>query len=714
MERGIKRPLQLAGAAPPSAKTRRRWEEDEALGGLRDPAASVRKMPEARRALAPVAEALQRCISLDASLTSPVRRLLRGKKSDGFSEAQLGPVRKAVAQALGLPPRSLPSGAGLQPDILEAACRLSGDPDGILADWLRYGAPLGVELPVTHSGVFPVDQAETRDDPDSLPFTPADTQWENYRSADQDAEISKDILDKMVDKGWSFRYSSLEEAAHALGVEGLVLNKLGLISKIKADGTLKHRLVWDLLRSGVNAITLQGERVVLPRILDLVNSIAELATALGVGETISLLGTDIADAFHQVPLSSQEWKYTAAALGDDIYVFRVLVFGSVSAPTVWGRYAAWLGRTTCALVPEDRLRLHIYVDDPVYVARGTTEQRALALSTALLWATVAGFPLAWHKSDGGASLTWIGATITIASGHTQVSIPEDKVVDMLATCEEMKAKTTVPSRQVRKLAGRGSFVAGLVPVIAPFLRSLWATGAKHTEGSAGDAPVQTPRAENGRGRPLPRHLVFVSQIKRDLTWLIAFLSKQRGTLVREHLWVQPPASQRLRICVDASPWGIGGVLMQQATPIAYFADELQTQDVRRFQATVGDSAFNTVWEALAVLVAMRLWRPRLSTSGSFEIRSDSLGALGATLRCSSPTWRLNAIISEIMIDEAEYSCRIAVLCHVPGISNEWPDALSRLTAEKPKDFPPELRGVERSVCGERGPDYWRTMGSCPR
>ena len=709
----MKRPLMLAGPLEPTEKSRRRLEEDEALGGLRDPALSASRLPGAQKALAPVAQALDDCIALDPTLVDPVQRILSGDKSAGFSDEQLGPVRMAVASALGLPPTETLAGGGLQPALIAASCQLSGDPDGILAEWLLSGAPLGVEQAVEPTGVFPPDLVETRDDPDALPFTSPDIRWENYRSADDEVDTSRDILDKMVQNGWSYKYTSLEAAARALGVKGLVLNKLGLITKTKPDGTVKHRLVWDLRRSGVNAITLQGERVVLPRILDLVNSIAELAGALGPGETISLLGTDIADAFHQVPLDQREWKYTAAALGGFVYIFRVLVFGSVSAPTVWGRYAAWLGRSTCALLANERLRLHIYVDDPIYVASGTASQRARALTKALLWATAAGFPLAWHKSDGGESITWIGATITIASGHTQVSIPEEKIADMLAACTDMRRQSTVPSRQVRKLAGRGSFVAGLVPVIAPFLRSLWATGAKCSEGSTSDALAKTHSADGGRGRPLPRHLVFVSQIKRDLSWLSAFLSRQRGTLIREHLWVPLPASERLRICVDASPWGIGGVLMRQSVPLSYFADGLQTQDLRRFQASVGVSDFNTVWEALAILVAIRLWRPWLTTSGSFEIRSDSLGALGATMKCNSSSWRLNAVIAEIMLDEAEFSSRVAVLCHIPGISNEWPDALSRLVADDPKPFPPELWGIERSSCGPRGPAYWQTMGSWP-
>eukprot|EP00974_Lingulodinium_polyedra_P074830 7251014-Lingulodinium_polyedra.AAC.1 len=54
--------------------------------------------------------------------------------------------------------------------------------------------------------------------------------------------------------------------------------------------------------------------------------------------------------------------------------------------------------------------------------------------------------------------------------------------------------------------------------------------------------------------------------------------------------------------------GIGGVLFDGATPVAYYADRLRPEDLLRFGATDGDSAFTTVWEALAILVGVRLWR----------------------------------------------------------------------------------------------------------
>ena len=85
---------------------------------------------------------------------------------------------------------------------------------------------------------------------------------------------------------------------------------------------------------------------------------------------------------------------TAATAGGYLFTFKVVVFGSVSAPTVWGRFAAWLGRSTAATTHTLGLRMHIYVGDPIYIAVGSRAQRERAFTVALLLAAVAGFPIA--------------------------------------------------------------------------------------------------------------------------------------------------------------------------------------------------------------------------------------------------------------------------------------------------------------------------------
>eukprot|EP00969_Alexandrium_andersonii_P278952 12328516-Alexandrium_andersonii.AAC.1 len=59
------------------------------------------------------------------------------------------------------------------------------------------------------------------------------------------------------------------------------------------------------------------------------------------------------------------------------------------------------------------LRLAIYVDDPLYVAGGSLGARAKECAVALLWATLVGYPLAWHKTTSGSVVIWIGASFEV-------------------------------------------------------------------------------------------------------------------------------------------------------------------------------------------------------------------------------------------------------------------------------------------------------------
>ena len=110
-----------------------------------------------------------------------------------------------------------------------------------------------------------------------------------------------------------------------------------------------------------------------------------------------LLGNDISDAFHQVPLNPAERRFTVAAFQGKYYSFKVLVFGSASAPTVWGRYAAFAGRSTAAVCHDLPVRFQMYVDDPIITAAGSASQFLQNTSIVLLWLATLGLPWAWAK-----------------------------------------------------------------------------------------------------------------------------------------------------------------------------------------------------------------------------------------------------------------------------------------------------------------------------
>ena len=220
---------------------------------------------------------------------------------------------------------------GIRPEVIEAFNTLTGDPDTDLPSWLRHGAPLGIAKDVTSCGVFPPAKGDPEISEPWRLVTELAPGWSNYRSAEEAPEICCGILDKMVSSGWAREYNSLSDITVALGGQKPVINNIGLISKLKPDMSWKHRIVWDMSASGVNAQIRAGERIVLPRAVDLVNDIVQ-ASAFG---DVELIGVDISDAFHQIPLHASERRYTVACFQGKFYLFVVLVFGSKSAPTVW-------------------------------------------------------------------------------------------------------------------------------------------------------------------------------------------------------------------------------------------------------------------------------------------------------------------------------------------------------------------------------------------
>ena len=616
-------------------------------------------------------------------------------------------VREQVAQALGW---SVPQPGRILAKWVEAYCEATGDPDVHLAGWLSQGAPLGVLNPVVPSGVFPpvVERPSSPAEVAAVASDPAG--WTNYRSATDDPKIARKLLKKMTDNKWADAVGSWESVEQLVGGRA-TLNKLGLVSKLRPDGTWKHRLIWDLRESGINGVIRQGERVVLPRLSDVVNSARRLHGSRQGNHPVTMLVLDISDAFHQVPLNRGEQRFTVAEFEGTFYVFRVLVFGSASAPTVWGRVAAWLGRSTAAVLHELAAELHIYVDDPIFLACGTTEQVARDLTCGALWAAVMGFPLAWPKAIAGHEVVWIGASIRCTAGAIVIAIPDKMVKELLTQADTMLSLNASSVKAVRQFAGRMSFAAGLVPTIRPFLQFLWAAVAGAKGCAASDARSGPDPLGSGARRQAGSPLVFTRQIHVGLRWLRTFLARLRGSLQRELPWSETSERSRTRVCTDASPWGIGAVLIVDGRPVAWLADSLHHADLVRFRARVGDSAFNTIWEALAILVALRTWCAYLVRGAHAELRADSLAALGAVSKLASSAPGLGLIMREIALDEAENMIGFKWLEHVPGVANVWPDALSRMFAPEPgtKVVPEQLLSVPRTAVEPRSRAFWHTL-----
>ena len=105
---------------------------------------------------------------------------------------------------------------------------------------------------------------------------------------------------------------------------------------------------------------------------------------------------------------------------------------------------------------------------------------------------------------------------------------------------------------------------------------------------------------------------------------------------------------------------------------------------------------------------MRVWRDPSHASALVSVRSDSLGALLAASKASSPSPELNLVLREIALEDAELGSRIHCAQHVPGMANDLADALSRLSAPDPKPLPDVLRHIPRTPVPSRGRTWWLT------
>ena len=126
--------------------------------------------------------------------------------------------------------------------------------------------------------------------------------------------------------------------------------------------------------------------------------------------------------------------------------------------------------------------------------------------------------------------------------------------------------------------------------------------------------------------------------------------------------------------------GLGGVLVVKGAIVEYFASSIGSVDETLLCAQSGDCASQQVFEALAMVVAMRLWfnwwRAERCT---VRVRRDSVWALTLVLELRGSSPGLRVLASEAALDVFAACYRPVVAEHIQGVANHLADRLSRRT-----------------------------------
>ena len=292
-------------------------------------------------------------------------------------------------------------------------------------------------------------------------------------------------------------------------------------------------------------------------------------------------------------------------------------------------------------------------------------------------------------------MKWIGFALRSTDAELEISIKPEILCELRSQIASAVKCNVISRKDLQRLAGRANHVAGMIPVWRPFLQELWGALA----GDGGNAPP---------------NCIWTSQIKSVLAWLDLFLRGVRGTLVRTFsLDTWSNVAQPILITLDASPWGLGGIIEVQGNIVSFFSSPLSDVDSQILGHTIGEASGQQVWESLSALVALRAWKSYWTKDRTkLLIRGDSVTMLTMVL-CLKPSRSpgLGLLARELALDLAEgvYQPDIAAV-HIGGVTNKLADWLSREAAPGGTgDRPAVLQQSSETVILPRPRSWYRTL-----
>ncbi len=589
--------------------------------------------------------------------------------------------------------------------LLEYWARAVEDPGIDLAKWTYEGAPAGIECQTSElDGVCPsVDESEAQNSIDLA--TDYDT-FENYQGVEEDSEAAN-AIQQYLSKGYLKKFDSLEELRHFVGGQP-VLSKLGCTKKMKFNPdtkqyTQKVRIILDCKQSNVSVKAARTHKSVLPRVSDAVQAALYLSADKTSDEQVQMFIVDIVDAFWLIPLRQAERKYFCAKLHGQYYAFLRTAQGSRGAPLTLAALIALAARLIQSLISGPQMhrwareegRMNVYVDDPIVVMRGNERRIKRVASIVIIGWLLLSFPLAFHKAILAPTVLWVGITLQIENDKVRAEVPEAKVSELKELIGEALKSNVVSCKSLRTIIGKAMAIASVIYVWRPFVQELYS--ALHcTESHA------------------PKGCVWTKQISHSFQWILAFLAGEHGSIVRDyslaHFRREGP---EVVITWDASPWGMAATLQVSGQFIEFFAIPIDPIDETTLQTSKGSSEGQQVWEALAGLVALRVWsRYWQGQRAKLHVRGDNVGALTlfSTLKSGSPP--LTKIAREFALDLGKAEYRPDLVQHIPGIVNKVNDCLSRrFQPGQTFQLPPCLNKARPIRPVRREEKWWKSIAA---
>ena len=237
-----------------------------------------------------------------------------------------------------------------------------------------------------------------------------------------------------------------------------------------------------------------------------------------------------------------------------------------------------------------------------------------------------------------------------------------------------------------------------------------------------DLTAPDVRVKRQRATAAPRHCVLSRQLSHNLRWINAYLQAESTGIKRVfRLDAYLAQGERVKIRSDASPWGMGAFLMRGATLVSWYSVPITECDCHRFGHEIGDAAGQQTWEALAILVALRLWSVHWRQERVLlDVSTDNVSALTVLASLRGRGAGVSFIGRELALDFGQCAFLPDIVQHTPGVANVSADLLSRRFQPAAKVIrgavwapPPGFSGSMEAHPPTRDEGYYRSLLAPP-
>ena len=305
-----------------------------------------------------------------------------------------------------------------------------------------------------------------------------------------------------------------------------------------------------------------------------------------------------------------------------------------------------------------------------------------------------GLKLAYEKGSFGPDAVWIGTHFLVQSviNKVEIRLPAKKNAEILSALVEImdNFRCMVRHADVRKIAGKVSWVAGFLPQLKCFVRQLCASLYKDRSDNKVD-------------------LVCKKQVwPALLVWLRKFHQQYRQDLVR-HLFLVEHLLDGLVLEVDASTTGGGAACWigarcraQQGPPDAFVTTEWTQEDEVLLGTRRRDPAYQATWEAFMVLLAIRHF-VTAKVRGRIWLVGDAMGVWFGMVRFDAKAKQINEIAKEVAMHLAPLGHDL-IGVHIGSEANTLADLLSRVAESG--IIPDGLGNARHDVLARRDAEIW--------